>query len=154
MQIVDFLTLDAVAVRSGPCSSRQALAALADMAAPAVGRSADGLFEGLMDREQIGSTGLGSGVAAPHVRRPLIRRVTGAFLRLEAPTPFNALDGRPVDLFFALFAPAGASAEHLRALAVVSRLLRRAEVRQRLRQAHTPASLFTLLAQPIEAYAA
>lgn len=90
----------------------------------------------------------------PHARSPEISKVSGVFVKLEQPLEFDAVDDRPVDLVFALFAPAEDGAEHLRALAAVSRLLRRPEVREQLRRARTPEALYALLVHRIEASAA
>ena len=94
-------------------------------------------MEALLEREALGSTGLGSGVAVPHARIEGIDRVTAVFVRLDTPVAYGSVDDRPVDLIFALFAPPSDGAEHLRALAAVSRALRSAEMREHLRQART-----------------
>lgn len=154
MEIADLVSRSTVAIRSTASSKRQLMHLLADLAAPSLGVEPVVLFEGLMEREALGSTGLSGGAAAPHARSPLIPRVAGAFIKLDQPIAFDSVDGRPVDLVFGLFAPAEAGAEHLRALAAVSRLLRRDEVRQRLRHARSVDSLYSLLAQQIEADAA
>lgn len=151
MEIAELLSPSTVAVRSGVSTKRQLMQVLAELAAPALGVSEKILFDGLMEREALGSTGLSGGAAAPHARSPAIDRVAGVFLKLDHPLEFDALDDRPVDLVFALFAPVEAGADHLRALASVSRLLRRAEVREQLRRAHTADSLFALLAHRMEA---
>lgn len=154
MDIARLLTPAAVSVRAGASTKRQVLTQLADLASQETGVPAEMLYAGLLAREQLGSTGLGSGVAVPHARTPLVRRVTGVFIKLGQPVDFDALDERPVDLVFGLFAPADAAADHLKALAAVSRFLRRQDVRRRLRAAETPEALFALLGQPIVADAA
>lgn len=136
MDIGDLLADDAVVLR-GASSKRQALHLVADVAAEALGLTTERVLEALLEREALGSTGLGSGVAVPHARVPGLNRVTGVFVRLDAPVAYGSVDDRPVDLMFALFAPPAAGAEHLRALAAVSRALRSPEMRERLRQAHT-----------------
>ena len=98
--------------------------------------------------------GVGSGVAVPHARLPGLDRMRGVFIRLEAPVDFDAVDGQPVDLLFALLAPPDAGSEHLRALARVSRLLRQSQLREQLRQARTVDALYALLAQPASPTAA
>ncbi|MNY20483.1 Nitrogen regulatory protein [compost metagenome] len=94
-------------------------------------------LDALLEREALGSTGLGSGVAVPHARVAGLDRVCAVFVRLETPVAYESLDDRPVDLLFALFAPLNAGAEHLRALAAVSRAMRSPHLREHLRQART-----------------
>ncbi|MGQ3039222.1 MAG: PTS sugar transporter subunit IIA [Brevundimonas sp.] len=136
MDIGDLLADDGVVLR-GASSKRQALHLVADVAAEALGLTTERVLEALLEREALGSTGLGSGVAVPHARVPGLNRVTGVFVRLDTPVAYGSVDDQPVDLMFALLAPPAAGAEHLRALAAVSRALRSAEMRERLRQAHT-----------------
>ena len=154
MDIAELVSPSTVAVRAGVSTKRQLMQLLAELAAPVVGAPEKVLFDGLMEREALGSTGLSGGAAVPHARSAQISRVTGVFLKLEQPLEFDSLDDRPVDLVFALFAPAEAGADHLRALAAVSRLLRRAEVREQLRRAQTADSLYALLVHRVEADAA
>ncbi|MBD3835732.1 PTS IIA-like nitrogen regulatory protein PtsN [Brevundimonas sp.] len=138
MDIGDLLAPDGVVLRGGTSSKRQALHAVAEAAAQVLGMEEGRVFDALLEREALGSTGLGAGVAVPHARLQGLERVTGVFVRLDAPVAFEAVDDRPVDLMFALFAPPKDGAEHLRALAAVSRALRSAELREQLRQARTP----------------
>ena len=154
MDISRYLTPTAVAVRAGASTKRQVVQQLADLAEGETGVPSEVLHALLWEREQAGSTGVGSGAAIPHARTPLVREVTGVFLKLDHPVDFDALDQRPVDLVFGLLAPADAAADHLQALAAVSRFLRRSDIRQRLRQAETSESLFALLVQPVTADAA
>lgn len=154
MDIADLVSPSTVAVRAGVSTKRQLMQVLAELAAPVVGAPEKVLFEGLMEREALGSTGLSGGAAAPHARSPLIGQVAGVFLKLEQPLEFDALDDRPVDLVFALFAPAEAGADHLRALAAVSRLLRRPEVREQLRRTQTADGLYAILSRRVHADAA
>jgi PTS system nitrogen regulatory IIA component len=147
MDIGDWLDREAIAYRSGASSKRQALAAAADLGARAFGTDASEILDALCEREQLGSTGVGYGVAVPHARLSGLVRMRAVFVRLEQPVAFEAVDDQPVDLMFALFAPAEAGSEHLRALARVSRLLRRPEVRQRLRQARSADAIYALLVQ-------
>jgi len=154
MDISALVLPSTVAVRAGVTTKRQLMNLLAELASPTLGASEKVLVEALMEREALGSTGLQGGAAVPHARCPDISKIVGVFVKLEQPLEFDALDERPVDLVFALFAPAEAGAEHLRALAAVSRLLRRAEVREQLRRAKTPEALYALLVHRIEASAA
>jgi len=107
-----------------------------------------------MERERLGSTGVGTGVALPHARLEGIDRVYVAFARLESPLDYDAIDERPVDLVAMLIAPEDAGGAHLRALAKVSRTLRRKDMRQRLRAAPNAESLFTILTEDRKATAA
>ena len=107
-----------------------------------------------VERERLGSTGVGNGVALPHARIDGIDRVMAGFVRLSEPLDFDAIDERPVDLVAFLLAPSDAAGAHLRALARVSRLLRREDNRQRLRTAPDAQSVFTILTDEAQATAA
>jgi PTS system nitrogen regulatory IIA component len=137
MDIGELLADGGVVLRSGASSKRQALHTVAEAAAQALGLPENRIMEALLEREALGSTGLGSGVAVPHARLEGISRVTAVFVRLETPVAYGAVDDRPVDLLLALFAPPCDGAEHLRALAAVSRALRSSEMREQLRHART-----------------
>jgi PTS system nitrogen regulatory IIA component len=145
MQIGDLLDRNAIAPRVSAANKRQVLAVIAEIAARNLGLDAAEILDGLAEREQAGSTGVGHGVAAPHARLEGLSRMRGVFVRLEHPVDFAAVDDQPVDLIFALFAPQGAGSDHLRALARVSRLLRQAELREQLRQARTADAIHALL---------
>jgi PTS system nitrogen regulatory IIA component len=147
MQIGELLDRNAIALRVSAGSKRQALALIADLAARNLGIEAATILDALAEREQLGSTGVGHGVAAPHARLEGLERMRGVFVRLDQPVAFDSVDEQPVDLIFALFAPIDAGSEHLRALARVSRLLRQAELRQQLRQARTADAIHALLVQ-------
>lgn len=129
-------------------TKRQALSLVAETAARRFDLDAGEVLDALLAREAAGSTGVGYGVAVPHAHLKGLDRMRSVFVRLETPVEFDAVDGRPVDLLFALFAPAGAGAEHLLALAKISRLLRQSDLREQLRQARTTDALYALLAQP------
>ena len=154
MDIGDLLSRATIVTRAGASSKRQVLQAVADTAAEALGLPAQHLLDALMEREALGSTGLGGGVAVPHARLAEVDRMTGVFIRFDTPVAFDAVDDRPVDLVFALFAPSSAGAEHLRALAAVSRRLRSEELRQQLRQARTLAALHAVFLREDSADAA
>lgn len=100
-----------------------------------------------MERERLGTTGVGSGVALPHARLEGVKKIHVVFARLESPLDYDAIDERPVDLAALLIAPSDAGGAHLRALATVSRRLRRPDMRQRLRSAPSAESLFTILTE-------
>lgn len=135
MALADLIPSDGVALDLGASSRKQVLQSLADLAARETGLNARTIFDAVLQRERLGSTGVGQGVAIPHARLAGIPAVVGFFARLKAPIDFDSIDGRPADLVFMLLAPEDAGAEHLKALARVSRLLRREDIRQRLRAA-------------------
>jgi PTS system nitrogen regulatory IIA component len=149
MQIGDLLDRTAIALRVSAANKRRTLAVIAEIAARNFDVEADAgaILDALSEREQLGSTGVGYGVAVPHARLDGLGRMRGVFVRLEHPVEFQAVDEQPVDLIFALFAPRDAGSEHLRALARVSRLLRQADLRQHLRQARTADAIHALLVQ-------
>ncbi|MFN3583496.1 PTS IIA-like nitrogen regulatory protein PtsN [Phenylobacterium sp.] len=147
MQIGDLLDRSAISLRVSASSKRQALAVVAEIAARKLDLDAGDILDALSEREAAGSTGVGYGVAAPHARLEGLTRMRGVFVRLEQPVEFESVDDQPVDLIFALFAPKDAGADHLRALARVSRLLRQAELREQLRKARTVDAIYALLVQ-------
>ncbi|HXQ46914.1 MAG TPA: PTS IIA-like nitrogen regulatory protein PtsN [Caulobacteraceae bacterium] len=154
MSIDDLLDRRAITPKLQAHSKQQALSLLAETAARVFGLDSGDVLDGLVAREQAGSTGVGGGVAVPHAKLAGLDRMRAVFLRLESPIEFDAIDGAPVDLIFALFAPADAASEHLRALARVARMLRQKDLRQQLRQARTPDAVHALLAQPARPSAA
>lgn len=137
MDIGELLAEDGIVLRSGASSKRQALHVVAETAAHAMGLDTGRVMDALLEREALGSTGLGSGVAVPHARIEGLQRIFGVFVRLDTPVAYGSVDDRPVDLLFALFAPPRDGAEHLRALAAVSRAVRSPELRENLRQVRT-----------------
>ncbi len=150
MDIGELLVRDGIVLKSGASSKRQALHVVATAAAQAMGLDEIRIFDALMEREALGSTGLGSGVAVPHARLAGLDRVKAVFVRLDTPVAYDAVDDRPVDLMFALFAPPRDGAEHLRALAAVSRALRSPELREQLRQARTHDAIHALFVSDAE----
>lgn len=145
MDIGDFLDRHAIIPRVVAGSKRQALSIAAEAAARLYGLKSGEVLDALLAREEQGSTGLGGGVAVPHARLKALSKVRGVFVRLEAPIDFGAVDDQPVDLMFVLLAPAAAPSDHLRALARVSRALRRPGLRQQLRHARTQDAVRALL---------
>jgi len=158
MDIGDWLNRSAIAHRSSADSKRQALAAVAEIAARTFQRQplfkGSDIFEALVEREALGSTGVGRGVAIPHAHLAGLDRMKAVFVRLDEPVAFDAVDDQPVDLLFALFAPENAGSEHLRALARVSRLLRSEDMRQQLRLARSADAIHAILRQDAEVNAA
>ena len=128
-------------------SKKQAIQELAEKAAELAGLPEREIFETLLQRERLGSTGVGNGIAIPHGKLPKIGRLFGLFARLERPIDFDSLDSEPVDLVFLLLAPEAAGADHLKALARVARVLRDAQTAQKLRATRDPAALHALLTQ-------
>lgn len=147
MNIGELLDRSAISTRVSAANKKKALAVIAEIAARNFGLEAGEVLDALIERETAGSTGVGYGVAVPHARLNGLERMRGVFVRLEQPVEFDSVDDQPVDLMFALFAPRNAGAEHLRALARVSRLLRQSELREQLRQAHTADAVHALLVQ-------
>lgn len=154
MDIATLLAPDGVTLRGSASSKRQALHMVAEAAAEGLGLDAGVLFAALLEREALGSTGLGAGVAVPHARIKGLAKVQAVFVRLDTPVAYDAVDDRPVDLLMGLFAPPDSGAEHLRALAAVSRALRSAELRERLRLARTEDAVRALFVDDMPATAA
>jgi PTS system nitrogen regulatory IIA component len=154
MTIGDLLDPGAVALRVAAPGKRQVLGVIADVAARVLGVDSDAVLEGLMEREAAGSTGVGQGVAIPHARIDGLDRVRAIFVRLETPVAFDAMDDKPVDLLVALLAPRDANAQHLRALARVSRMMRQPDLRESLRKARSADAVHVLLAHEATSTAA
>jgi len=154
MDIGDILDRRAIIPRAVAASKRQALSIAAEAAARLYGLKPGAVLDALLAREELGSTGLGAGAAAPHARLKRLERVRGIFVKLETPVDFDAVDDQPVDLMFVLLTPAEAHADHLRALARVSRALRRPDLREQLRQARTQDAVWALLVREAKPSAA
>ncbi len=135
-------------------SKKQALQELAHRAADLTGQHERAIFDVLLERERLGSTGVGNGLAIPHGKMPALDRVHGLFARLERPVGFDAIDEQPVDLIFLLLAPEQAGADHLKALARVSRLLRDAGVCEKLRGTANADALYAILTETEASHAA
>ena len=153
MELSKILAPQAVKVVASTSSKKRLLHDLSDLACAAYGLPAAETVEALMERETLGPTGVGNGVALPHARLPGVESVVGAFILLEKPIDFNSIDRQPVDLAFALFAPEDAGVEHLKALALVSRTLRDAAVCAKLRANPDAATIYASLteAQSVQA---
>jgi PTS system nitrogen regulatory IIA component len=124
MDLSDLLSKDAVISRLKAKSKKQAIQELAAKAAELTGLSEREVFDTLLQRERLGSTGVGQGIAIPHGKLIRLDRLVGVFARLDKPVDFDSLDEEPVDLVFLLLAPEGAGADHLKALARIARQLR------------------------------
>jgi len=151
MNIGELLDRTAISARVSAANKKKALAVIAEIAARNFGLEPGEVLEALVEREAAGSTGVGHGVAVPHARLEGLQRMRGIFVRLDQPVEFESVDDQPVDLLFALFAPKNAGAEHLRALARVSRLLRQGELREQLRKARSADAVHALLVQDASA---
>lgn len=145
MEITDLVTPATVVASLKATSKKQALQELARRAAELTGEQERAIFDVLLERERLGTTGVGDGVAIPHGKLPNLRKLVGIFARLERPIDFEAIDEQPVDLIFLLLAPGTAGADHLKALARVSRLLRDRQTREKLRGSETREALYALL---------
>lgn len=148
MDLSDILSVEAVRAAPGPSSKKRLLQDVASFCSGLHGVDEQLLFEKMQERELLGSTGMGQGVAIPHARLPELDKVHGAFFALEAPVDFEAVDRQPVDLVFVLLAPEKAGAEHLKALAKVSRIFRDEAMRTKLRSTQDPSALFAILTEP------
>ncbi len=135
-------------------TKKQALVELAQRAARVTGLEERLVFDTLLQRERLGSTGVGRGIAIPHARVPGLKRIAAIFAQLDEAIDFEAPDGEPVDLLFVLLAPEHAGADHLKALARISRLLRDASALEKLRQARDRKALFAVLTEPLASHAA
>jgi PTS system nitrogen regulatory IIA component len=147
MEISDLLSPDAVIPALKAQSKKQLLQELASRAHAVTHLPERKIFEVLVERERLGTTGVGQGIAIPH-GRVAIDKIAGVFARLEQPISYDSVDGQPVDLVFMLLAPEGAGADHLKALARVSRLLRNQAVCEKLRAAKKPEAIYAILTAP------
>ncbi|HXJ03250.1 MAG TPA: PTS IIA-like nitrogen regulatory protein PtsN [Micropepsaceae bacterium] len=154
MEIADLLSPDAVLAHVKATTKKQVLQEMAHKAAMLTQLPERRIFETLTEREKLGSTGMGQGIAIPHGRVAGVEKMTGLFAQLDHPVDFDSMDDQPVDLVFLLLAPEGAGADHLKALARVSRLLRNQAMCEKLRAAPQAATLYALLTEPSAAQAA
>jgi PTS system nitrogen regulatory IIA component len=147
MDVSRLLAPQGVKVLSDVSSKKRLLQSIADLGEHVVGVPSQRIFESLQEREGLGPTGVGNGIALPHTRLPDLPRVSGVFIRLERPIDFDAADRMPVDLVFALMAPEESGVDHLKALALVSRTLRDASLCAKLRANSDPTALYALLTE-------
>lgn len=145
MALNDIVALNAVIPALKVNGKKQAIQEIAARAAELSGLSERTIFETLLQREKLGSTGIGHGIAIPHGKLAKLDRLFGLFARLERPIDFESLDGQPVDLVFLLLAPEGAGADHLKALARVARLLRDPDIANKLRESRDAGALYSVL---------
>jgi len=148
MELEDLVSPEGVISHLKTTSKKQTLQELSARAAELTGVSDKTIFETLLERERLGSTGVGHGIAIPHGKLGQLTRLYGLFARLDTAVDFESVDDQPVDLVFLLLAPEGAGADHLKALARISRLLRNNAVVEKLRASDDPAALFAILTEP------
>ncbi len=154
MEIRDLLLPESVIQNLRVSSKKQALQELARAVAGQVDLEERAVFDVLMEREKLGTTGVGNGIAIPHGKLAQVDKLFGMFARLEKPIDFQAIDEQPVDLIFLLLAPESAGADHLKALARVSRLLRDRKICDKLRGTDDAEALYAILSDSADVQAA
>ncbi|MFM9842460.1 MAG: PTS IIA-like nitrogen regulatory protein PtsN [Dongiaceae bacterium] len=154
MEIEDLITPAGVIPKLRATGKKQALQELARRAAEVTSLHERAIFDVLLERERLGSTGVGNGIAIPHGKLAELQKLHGVFARLDSPIDFDSVDDQPVDLVFLLLAPEAAGADHLKALARVSRLLRDRTVCEKLRGANSADAIYALLTEARTSHAA
>ena len=147
MEIADILEPGSVVASLRAANKKQVLQEISRRAAELTGETERAIFDVLLERERLGTTGVGAGIAIPHGKLSGLNRLWGLFVRMETPIDFDSIDEQPVDLIFLLLAPGGAGADHLKALARVSRLLRDRRVCEKLRGSDNAEALYALLTE-------
>jgi nitrogen PTS system EIIA component len=145
MALADLLQQDAIIPALKVNSKKQLLQELAAKASKLTGVAEREIFDVILQRERLGSTGVGHGIAIPHGKLGSISSIKGVFARLETPIDFEALDDEPVDLVFLLLAPEGAGADHLKALSRIARILRDQDLVNKLRQTDSASAIYAFL---------
>ena len=154
MELSELISSDSIVAALKAGSKKQALQELSQIAEKITGVSARDIFGTVLQRERLGSTGVGQGIAIPHGKLEDLDRLYAIFARLETPIGFDAMDDQPVDLIFMLLAPESAGADHLKALARISRTLRDPSVTKKLRQSDSIDDIHSILTQPAASHAA
>lgn len=154
MDLGDLLKPEGVFAALRVKNKKQALSELAAKAAIVTGLPERSIFDTLLQRERLGTTGVGRGIAIPHARMAGLNRIATVFAQLDEPIDFDSPDGEPVDLIFVLLAPEQDGADHLKALARISRVLRDPATQEKLRSARDRAALFAVLTEPLASHAA
>ena len=154
MEFSNLLKPEAIRIFSSVSSKKRLLHDIAGIAEACYQTDYSQTVDALMERESLGPTGVGGGIALPHARLEQLDKVVGAFVLLESPVEFDAIDKQPVDIVFGLFAPKSAGVEHLKALALVSRTLREQSIVAKLRSNPKPSTLYTILTEPANVQAA
>jgi len=154
MDLGDLISPDNIIPALKAKSKKQALQLLSDHAGDALDLNQRQIFDTLLQRERLGSTGIGHGIAIPHGKLGPINGIYSVFARLDTPIDFDSIDDEPVDLIFLLLAPESAGADHLKALARISRLLRSPSAVEKLRASHDKDALYSVLTEPLASHAA
>jgi len=147
MELSKLLSANAVRIVSHSTSKKRLFHDIGEVAASAYGLNASVAIDGLQERESLGPTGVGHGIALPHARLQELDRIVAVFLRIEKPLDYDSVDRLPVDLVFALFAPKDSGVDHLKALALVSRTMRDSSTCTKLRANTDPAKLHAILTE-------
>jgi PTS system nitrogen regulatory IIA component len=145
MDLSDLIEASAILPALKANSKRQLLQVLSEKAAGITGLTEREIFDTILQRERLGSTGVGNGIAIPHGKLSEVKRITGVFARLDTPVDFEALDDQPVDLVFLLLAPEGAGADHLKALSRIARVLRDQDLVAKLRATDSASAIYAFL---------
>ena len=154
MALNDLVDVSAIMPALKANSKKQVLQLLAERASAVSGISERDIFETIFQRERLGSTGVGNGIAIPHGKLAGVNGITGVFARLETPVDFEALDDQPVDLVFLLLAPEGAGADHLKALSRIARVLRDTDTVAKIRGTRDAQAIHALLSETPASHAA
>lgn len=154
MDLEDLIVTHSILPTLKVSSKKQAIQVLSEKAAEIAELDEHEVFETLLQRERLGSTGVGAGIAIPHGKLTSVKKIFGVFARLENPIDFDSLDDQPVDIIFLLLAPEGAGADHLKALAKIARLLRNSDIIQKIRATNDSDALYSLLITPPDQVAA
>ena len=154
MDVTDLVQPKAIIPSLKASSKKQVLQELARKASEVSGADQRAIFDVLLERERLGTTGVGHGIAIPHGKLPDLERIYGVFARMDQPIPFDSIDDEQVDLIFLLLAPEGAGADHLKALARVSRLLRDRSVCTKLRGCESADAIYALFGEAAASHAA
>lgn len=154
MDLSDLITPYGVIPSLKASNKKQALQILSDRAADLTGLNSIDIYNTLFQRERLGSTGVGAGIAIPHGKLPHLRHSIGVFARLDEPIDFDSIDEEPVDIIMLLLAPESAGADHLKALARISRLLREPKSVEKLRGCRDRAAIYAVLTEKAASHAA
>ncbi|MEO9339429.1 PTS IIA-like nitrogen regulatory protein PtsN [Mesorhizobium sp. SB112] len=147
MDLSDLIEAQAILPALKANSKKQLLQMLAERAAAVTGIPEREIFDTILQRERLGSTGVGNGIAIPHGKLSGVKQIVGVFARLESPVDFEALDDQPVDLVFLLLAPEGAGADHLKALSRIARVLRDSDTVAKVRGTRDASAIHALLSE-------
>lgn len=145
MKISDIITVDSIALSVKAKNKRQLLQELSQLATTATNVNERTIFDILLERENLGSTGFGGGVALPHGRLSELNKVHGFFIKLATTLDYNSIDGKPIDMLFLLLSPESSGADHLTALAQISRILKDNNMVSKLREATDKEEIYALL---------